>query len=172
MATELNATEEITVPLAIVRKMAVSQPLFSEMDYAELVSHLEHYTNQLDAFMTTPATINCADLAALRRRAVGPEAGSGTYNRFQAQLRLAADLLRLGRRTEGFGVLQELEKRLLEAEKRPENLGYLLWASMLRAAAGDRQGAFKMASQLSSQATDLNLDTRVVTFFAMPLKAA
>jgi hypothetical protein len=172
MATELYATEEITIPLAIIRRMAVSQPLFTEMNYAELVAHLDHYSQQLYAFMTTPAVINYADLAALRRRAVGPKAGSGTYNRFQTQLRLAADLLRLGRRTEGYGLLHDLERRLTETEKQPGNLGYLLWSALLRSAAGDKEGAFKVASQLSSQATDLNLDTRVVTFFAKPLNAA
>jgi len=176
MSIDTYATQEITVPLAIVRKMTVSQPLFTEMNYSELVAHLDHYYNQLCSFMTTPAAINYSDLAALRRRAVGPEAGSGTYNRFQTQLRLAADLLRLGRRTEGYSLLQELERRLLEVqregEKQPENLGYLLWAALLHSAVGDKEGAFKLASQLSSQATDLNLDTRVITYFAMPLKVA
>lgn len=167
MATELYRTEDITVPLALVRRMAVSQPLFSEMNYAELVAHLDHYNNQLYTFMKTPAVINCADLAVLRRRAIGPEAGSPTYNRFQSQLQLVADFLRLGRRTEGFHVLQELERRLLEAEKRPETLGYLVWAALLRSAAGDKQGAFNLASQLSYQANDLNLDTRLITYFAL-----
>ncbi len=167
MSTEISSMQEITVPLMNANLQSESQPAFAEIGYAELVANLSFYYKQLCDFTTTPAIILYDDLASLRRRAVvSAEITSPGFNRYQLQLRLAADLMRLGRRKEGFNVLKGLEERLMESRNPARNKCYVLWSALLRAVAGDKQGAFALASQVSAQATDLTLDTKVVSFFS------
>ena len=115
--------------------------------------------------MATPGVIQYADLARLRQRAISPDLQNPAFNRCRAQLHLAADLLRLGRRHEGLVMLKDLETRLLEWQKPAQSLCYLLWIGLLRAAAQDRQGAFYLAVQLVSHKTDHESDRMVAEFF-------
>jgi hypothetical protein len=145
--------------------LADTRPAFVEASYAELVGRLDQHYRELVAFMTTPAVVRYSDLAGLRQRAISPDLINPSTNRCRAQLHLAADLLRLGRRREGFGLLQDLEDRLLKWEDRPRSLCYLLWIALLRATAGDRQGAFYLAFQITAQVTSPALDNTVAQFF-------
>ncbi len=165
MTAELSHAQEITVPLGLLNRQNPHQPNFAEMSYAEMVNNLSHHFKQLAALMTTPAVIRCEELASLRRRTISPEIGTLTNNRFQVQLRLAADLLRLGRRQEGFGLLKTIEDRLTADPKQLGGLSNLLWIALLRATAGDKQGAFRVVSLVTAQSTDMALDSRVVNFF-------
>jgi hypothetical protein len=171
MTATYSHTEEITVPLALLNRITNQSPTFDKMSYAEMVADLDSQYQQLRVFMSTPASISYGELAALRRRAVGPETANAINHRFQPQLKLATDLLRLGRRTEGLALLKSMEDRVFADENRRDNLCYVVWAAMLRVIIGDKQGAFNLASQITFQATDATLDTRVLNFFFLPLAA-
>lgn len=165
MRTEINHTNELTIPLTISGVELDNRPSFAQADYAEMVRELRNNYLRLRTFMTTPAIVRYDELASLRRRSVNPDLSNPSYNRYQAPLRLAADLLRLGRREEGLLILKEMEERLQEWQNPTRSLCFLLWIAIMRAAAGERQSAFYLALQVASHATDSKLDNSVISFF-------
>ncbi len=157
--------QEVTVPLLGRVAGLDNRPTFQESNYEEMVGRLSDLYLELRQFMNTPAVVRYDDLVSLRRRAGGPDATSHHVNRIQTQLRLAADLLRLGRRHEADLFLSDLENRLLNWENRLRSQEYLLWTALLRAASGDKQAAFSLAVQLCTQGTDPVLDRQILSFF-------
>ena len=77
-----------------------------------MVNNLERYYNELKAFITRPGVVRYDELVMLRRRAAQADLGSTSFSRFQSQLRLAVELLRLGRRAEGFALLTQIEEAM------------------------------------------------------------
>lgn len=140
-------------------------PSFAEMSYAEMVGNLELYYQQLISLLTAPGIIRYEQLALLRRRVISPDMYNPQHNRLQAQMRLATELLRLGRRTEALNLLKEIENRLLQWEKPNRSMCYLLWIALIRVGAGYTRQAFELAMEISANSDDSELDERLVRFF-------
>ena len=166
MSIEQFASQKPTLSLSLKGvTRPLNRPAFSEMSYGDLAGQLGYYYKELAAFMTTPAIVRYSDLAGLRQRAISPDLTNPSFNRYQAQLQLAAELLRLGRRREGFLLLQTAADRLLQWEDQASSLCFLVWIALLRATANDPQGAFLLACQVSAQLTQPTFDNVVAQFF-------
>lgn len=142
---------------------------FREVPLSEMVSNLERYYNELKAFITRPGVVRYDELVMLRRRAAQADLGSTSFSRFQSQLRLAVELLRLGRRAEGFALLTQIEERLPVLPKaedmRSVAVVYGLWLALVRAAVGNTTAALESAQRLVATSPDSVMSTAILTFF-------
>src|SRR5689334_8179562 len=86
--------------------------LFGATTLSEMVSGLARYQTILKSIMSTPSVIHYDELVLLRRRAAQADLSTTSFGRAQSQLRLAVDLLRLGRRSESFRLLAQIEEHL------------------------------------------------------------
>jgi hypothetical protein len=142
---------------------------FREVSLPEMVDNLERYYNELRSFINRPGIIRHDELVLLRRRAAQADIGSTFFNRFQAQLRLAVELMRLGRRAEGFLVLSQIEQRIAASaeskEMQPVTVVYGLWLALMQAAVGNTYQAFEAAQRLASTIPDSVMSGVMLAFF-------
>ncbi len=142
-----------------------TRPSFRLMSYEDLTGNLSYYYYQLKTFLVTPSVVHYNELAEMRRKVTRSVTGEPIYNLDLIQLRLAADLLRLGRRQEAFGIMNQMEASLLEWDDPSRSLCYLLWIALLKAASNDQQSAYYLAFQIASHNTSPTLDGAVANFF-------
>lgn len=142
---------------------------FREVALSEMVNNLERYYNELKAFITRPGVVRHDELVLLRRRAVQADLGSTSFSRFQSQLRLAVELLRLGRRAEGFALLTQIEERLpvlpQAGDMQSVAVVYGLWLALVRAAVGSTSVALESAQRLAATSPDSVMSAAILTFF-------
>ncbi len=143
--------------------------LFTEAKLNEMARSLDRYYALLKTLMTTPAVIHHDELVLLRRRAAQPDLGTTILAGSQAQLRLAVELLRLGRRAEGFALLNQIEERLPISASAEENessiLAYGLWLALLRASVGNTNAAHDLGHRLASASPDKATAEAIRSFF-------
>ncbi|MEI6046241.1 MAG: hypothetical protein WCS37_17980 [Chloroflexota bacterium] len=143
--------------------------LFSTIPLIEMVNGLNRYYAMLKTFLVTPGVIRYEDLVQLRRRAAQVDFGTAPFGRFQAQLRLAIELIRLGRRSEGFKLLSQVEERLpilSEAQETQSTaIVYGLWLALVKASSGNLPAAFETMQRLIVLIPDQAIGAKLVTFF-------
>jgi len=145
------------------------RPDFNQKSLDEMLNRLDYHYASLMDYMITPAALKYDELVLLRRRAAQPDSGSATFTRLQAQLRLAVELLRLGRRSEGYLLLAQIEERLAPMARtdntRSAALVYRLWLALARAASGNTGIAQETALELARLCPDPKVGSRIVAFF-------
>jgi hypothetical protein len=143
--------------------------LFSTTSLTEMVNGLDRYYAMLKALMVTPGVIHYDELVLLRRRAAQANLATAPFGRFQAQLRLAVELMRMGRRSEGFKLLSQIEEKLpflSESEEvQSTAIIYGLWLSLVWAAAGNLDVALEFVQRLVVIAPDPAVGANLITFF-------
>lgn len=137
-------------------------PTFAELNYSDMLANLEGYYYQLKNALCAPGIVRYEELALLRRRVINPDLQN---NRLQVQMRLATELLRLGRRTEALNLLKETELRLLQWEKPSRSLCYSLWIALILTAAGYVKEGYELATEISAKAPENNVSERLARFF-------
>ena len=162
MTSEIKGEIVLRAELYPAANKVVPILAFNEIKYGTMVNDLEIHFHEIKDFMTTPAVVSYDELATLRRRAVSPDLGT---NRYQSQIHLAVDLLRLGRRNEGLNLLKEQEQRLLEWQNVERSRCYLLWIALVTAAIGNAQAAFFLSLQVAESDKDSFASDQVVSFF-------
>jgi hypothetical protein len=148
--------------------MAISQAVpadFSELSYAEMVTHLRAFYHNLQMVLTAPGYISFDELSQLRRRVISPEITNPNFNRYQIQLRLATEMLRLGRRQEAYGIMNAVQDKLLLWERPLRSTCYLVWTALLLAATGKTDEAFEVVLEVSANSLESHLDGGLVNFF-------
>src|SRR4051794_38582228 len=154
-------SSQVTSPLINVPGVA-----FREVPLGEMVNNLERYYNELKAFITRPGVVRYDELVMLRRRAAQADLASTSFSRFQSQLRLAVELLRLGRRAEGFALLTQIEERLpvlpRAEDMRSVAVVYGLWLALVRAAVGNTDVAHESAQRLAGISPDSVISTAIL----------
>jgi hypothetical protein len=148
--------------------MTISQAIpadFSELGYAEMVTNLSAFYHDLRGVLAAPGYISFDELSQLRRRVISPEITNPNFNRYQIKLRLATEMLRLGRRQEAYAIMSEIQDKLLLWEKPLRSACYLVWTALLLAATGKTYEAFEVALEVSANSLDNLLDVQLVNFF-------
>ncbi|HEX2911873.1 MAG TPA: hypothetical protein VH186_13780 [Chloroflexia bacterium] len=165
MLAEFQAAEEQTLALNLQGFKETYEPTFIELNYQQMIPFLGNYYLCLQRYMKKPSIVRYDELARLRRYAISPDITNPHYNRYQSQLALACNMLRLGRRQEGLGILSEIESRLTMWGNPNRSRCYLLWIALLKAVVGDKQGAFQLAMQIASHGSNPELDHIILSFF-------
>lgn len=135
--------------------------LTRELNHCSLIreiNSLEQNYFELKKYLKTPAVIRYTDLAQLRRQASSP----AISRQWQTQLRLAVELLRLGRREEVCWLLNAIERRLTYSSE--QVMIFRLWLAVIKVAAGDTAGALTTAQQIIATVDDLH-GQQVMCFF-------
>ncbi len=166
--TNLMMTEQATLPLRLASGPATNT-VFSENSLGEMLYSLDRHYALLKNMLVAPSVVKYEELAQLRRQSIQPDFGTSLFGRFQSQLRLAMEFFRLGRRSEGFRLLAQVDERLPLASKelavRTTSLVYGLWLALLRAAVGDKVSALATAQQLVRYSSDPAANKAILTFF-------
>jgi hypothetical protein len=139
------------------------QPLFLMRELNEVsligeINRLEQNYYQLKRYVSTPAIMQYGELAQLRRHASTP----AVSRQWRTQMRLAVELLRLGRREEACWILNAIESRLVLNNE--QSAVYGLWLAILKATASDYNGAYATAQHIITL-LDNHYGRTVLSFF-------